>query len=529
IPVGKDSLSMQAQWTPSPESRVPSPAPQKSVSPVSLVVTAFAPVADVGAQLTPLLSREGETELWLIGLGAGRQRMGGSILAQCHPEAGGSGSLPAFRGEGDGAGVPDIEDPRRLRAFFELIRDARNAGLLLAYHDRSDGGAFAALAEMAFCSHLGLDIVLDGWGADRIEDVFRTLFNEELGAVVQIAAEDRVAFADLVARHGLVDCAQRIARPTTAPQVRVLQGGKVLAAWQWEALFGAWWSVTHAMQRLRDNPESADEERAAASRFDAPGLQPELVFDPAEDIAAPFIATGAWPMVAILLEHGVNGQVEMASAFERAGFSAIDVHMSDLVAGRATLEGFSGLAACGGFSYGDVLGAGRGWATSILERPALRAMFEAFFADANTFALGVCNGCQMLSQLKAIIPGTDHWPRFLRNRSEQFEARFGMLEVVESPSLFLRGMAGSRIPVSIAHGEGRAEFDSDVDLAAARVALRYVDGDGSIASSYPANPNGSTNAIAGLSSADGRSTILMPHPERTPRTLNMSWAPAGWP
>ena len=520
IPVGKDSLSMQAQWNGSAN---------KSVSPVSLVVTAFAPVADVRAQLTPLLSREGETELWLIGLGAGRQRMGGSILAQCHPDAGGNGGLPAFRGEGDGAGVPDIEDPRRLRAFFELIRDARQAGLLRAYHDRSDGGAFAALAEMAFCSRVGLDIVLDGWGADRIEDVFRTLFNEELGAVVQIDSDDRAAFADMVAHHGLVDCAQRIARPTTAPQVRVLDNGQVLASWHWEELFGAWWSVTHAMQRLRDNPESADEERHAASRFDAPGLRPALSFDPAEDIAAPFIATGLRPKVAILREQGVNGQVEMASAFERAGFSAYDVHMSDLVAGRATLEGFSGLAACGGFSYGDVLGAGRGWATSILERPELREMFERFFARADTFSLGVCNGCQMMSQLAAIIPGTDHWPRFLRNRSEQFEARFGMLEVVESPSLFLRGMAGSRIPVSIAHGEGRAEFASDVDLAAARVALRYVDGDGSAATSYPANPNGSAGAIAGLSSADGRATILMPHPERTPRSANMSWAPAGWP
>jgi phosphoribosylformylglycinamidine synthase len=532
IPVGKDSLSMQAQWNADGE-------PRKSVSPVSLVVTAFSPVADVREQLTPLLSHEGESELWLIGLGAGRQRMGGSILAQCHPhaggqQAGGHGALPAFRGDGDGAGVPDIEDPRRLRAFFELIRDARKAGLLLAYHDRSDGGAFAALAEMAFCSHLGLDIVLDGWGADRIEDVFRTLFNEELGAVVQIDCSDRAAFADMVARHGLVDCAQRIARPTRAPQVRVLDDGEVLADWHWEELFGAWWSVTHAIQRLRDNPECADEERDAAARFDAPGLQPQLAFDPAEDIAAPFIATpfigtNARPKVAILREQGVNGQIEMASAFERVGFRAYDVHMSDLVAGRMRLEDFHGLAACGGFSYGDVLGAGRGWATSILERPELREMFAAFFARGDTFSLGVCNGCQMMSQLRDIIPGTAHWPRFLRNRSEQFEARFGMLEVVESPSLFLRGMAGSLLPVSIAHGEGRAEFDSAVDLAAARVALRYVAGDGSPAAAYPANPNGSTEAVAGLASEDGRATILMPHPERTPRSVNLSWAPAAWP
>ncbi|MEO5566739.1 MAG: phosphoribosylformylglycinamidine synthase [Luteimonas sp.] len=527
IPVGKDSLSMQAQWTEGDTSH-------KSVSPVSLVVTAFAPVADVRGQLTPLMSSVGESELWLIGLGAGRQRMGGSILAQCHPhagglQAGGPAGMPAFCGEGDGVGVPDIEDPRRLRAFFELIRDARKAGLLLAYHDRSDGGAFAALAEMAFCSHLGLDIVLDGWGADRIDDVFRTLFNEELGAVVQIDCEDRAAFADLVARHGLVDCAQRIARPTAAPRIRVLDDGKVLADWHWQELFQAWWSVSHAMQRLRDNPECADEELAAASSFEAPGLQPHLTFDPGDDIAAPFVARGARPKVAILREQGVNGQIEMASAFERAGFRAYDVHMSDLVAGRMRLQDFHGFAACGGFSYGDVLGAGRGWATSILERPQLRDMFAEFFAREDAFSLGVCNGCQMMSQLKPIIPGTDHWPRFLRNRSEQFEARLGMLEVVQSPSWLLRGMAGSRIPVSIAHGEGRVEFARPVDRLAARVALRYVDGDGSVATTYPANPNGSPDGVAGFSSEDGRATILMPHPERTPRRVNLSWSPADWP
>jgi phosphoribosylformylglycinamidine synthase len=566
IPVGKDSLSMQAQW-PHGEAGTP----HKSVSPVSLVVTAFAAVVDTRAQLTPLLSREPDTELWLIGLGAGRQRLGGSILAQCHPRAvqsagGGVAALPAFCGDGEGFGVPDLDDPQRLRAFFELIRDAREAGLLLAYHDRSDGGAFAALAEMAFCSHVGLDIVLDGWGADRIEDVCRTLFNEELGAVVQIDGEDRAAFADLVARHGLIDCAQRIARPTGAPLVRVLDDGETLVEWRWEQLFDAWWSVTHAMQRLRDNPDCADEERDAARRFDAPGLKPVLTFDPSEDVSAPYrdvqvpraqdarerppyrnvqvpraqdaqerspyIATGARPQVAILREQGVNGQIEMASAFERAGFRAFDVHMSDLVAGRVRLDAFAGFAACGGFSYGDVLGAGRGWATTILERSELRDMFAAFFARGDSFALGVCNGCQMLSQLKPIIPGAGHWPRFLRNRSEQFEARFGLLEVVESPSLFLRGMAGSRIPVSIAHGEGRADFDGPdgtLDRGAARVALRYVAGDGSIATTYPANPNGSPDGIAGLASEDGRVTILMPHPERTPRRANLSWAPRDWP
>ena len=515
IPVGKDSLSMQAQWT-------SGGIAQKSVSPVSLIVSAFAPVADVRAQLTPLLEREGDSELWLIGLGAGKQRLGGSILAQCHPQAGGSNALPAFAGP-----VPDLDDPQRLRAFFELIRDAREAGLLRAYHDRSDGGAFATLCEMAFASHLGLDIALDGWGEDRSESAFRTLFNEELGAVVQIADEDRAEFADLVARHGLIDCAQRIARPTTAPSVRITRGGDTLAEWRWDELFDAWWSVTHALQRLRDNPQGADEERAAARRFDAPGLQPKLTFDPGDDVAAPYIGTGARPQVAILREQGVNSQVETAFAFDRAGFSAIDVHMSDLIAGRFRLDDFAGIVACGGFSYGDVLGAGRGWATSILERPELRDAFAAFFARTDTFALGVCNGCQMMAQLKDIIPGAEHWPRFLRNRSEQYEARLALLEVFDSPSVFLQGMVGSRIPVAVAHGEGRASFANDADAKQALVTLRYVEGD-RVATTYPANPNGSPDAIAGLTSRDGRATILMPHPERTLRTANYSWAPREW-
>ena len=509
IPVGKDSLSMQAQWQGDGTT-------QKSVSPVSLVISAFAPVADARGQLTPLLQREDDSELWLIGLGGGKQRLGGSVLAQVHA---GDEALPAFGGE-----VPDLDDPQRLRALFDLICDAREANLLLAYHDRSDGGAFAALCEMAFASRQGLDITLDAWG----DDAFRSLFNEELGAIVQIAAEDRAAFADLVERHALTECAQRIARPTNLPRIRVGNAGRTLVEWRWEELFDAWWSVTHALQKLRDNPDSADEERAVARDFEAPGLKPKLVFDPAEDVAAPFIATGARPKVAILREQGVNGQIEMANAFERAGFEAYDVHMSDLIAGRVALDGFTGLSACGGFSYGDVLGAGRGWATSVLERSALRDAFAAFFARSDTFSLGVCNGCQMMSQLKDIIPGAEHWPRFLRNRSEQFEARTALLEVVESPSVLLRGMAGSRIPVAVAHGEGRAEFASAVDQATARVALRYVDGNGEVASRYPLNPNGSPDGITGLTSVDGRATILMPHPERVVRSISMSWHPSGW-
>jgi phosphoribosylformylglycinamidine synthase len=511
IPVGKDSLSMQAQWHSDGQA-------QKSVSPVSLIITAFAPVTDAREQLTPLLVREEDSDLWLIGLGAGKQRLGGSVLAQCHPEAG-AGALPAFGGD-----APDLDDPQRLRDFFELIRDAREAGVLLAYHDRSDGGAFAAMCEMAFAAHCGLDIQLDGWG----DDPFRTLFAEELGAVVQVSAEDRAAFADMVERHALTECAQRIARPTTAPVIRIEQEGETLAQWRWDELFDAWWSVTHAMQKLRDNPETADEERETTRDFSAAGLRPKLGFDPNQDIAAPYIAKGVRPKVAILREQGVNGQIEMAAAFDRAGFDAFDVHMSDLIAGRVTLDDFKGFAACGGFSYGDVLGAGRGWATSILERDALRDAFAAFFQRSDTFSLGVCNGCQMLSQLKDIIPGATHWPRFLRNRSEQFEARFALLEVVESPSLFLQGMAGSRIPVAVAHGEGRAEFDSAADQTAARVALRYVDGQGRPASQYPLNPNGSPDGITGLTSDDGRSTILMPHPERTLRSVNLSWRPQEW-
>ncbi|NDK38025.1 phosphoribosylformylglycinamidine synthase [Pseudoxanthomonas gei] len=511
IPVGKDSLSMQAQWQAGGDA-------QKSVSPVSLVITAFAPVTDAREQVTPLLARSEDSDLWLIGLGAGKQRLGGSVLAQCHPHAGG-GPLPAFGGD-----VPDLDDPQRLRDFFELIGDAREAGVLLAYHDRSDGGAFAALCEMAFAAHCGLDIQLDGWG----DDPFRTLFCEELGAVVQVAAEHRATFADLVERHALTECAQRIAKPTTAPVIRVQQDGEVLAQWRWDALFDAWWSVTHAMQKLRDNPEVADEERAIARDYAAPGLRPRLSFDPSDDIAAPYVSRGTRPKVAILREQGVNGQIEMAAAFDRAGFDAHDVHMSDLLGGRTRLEGFTGLAACGGFSYGDVLGAGRGWATSILEHSALRDAFAGFFARGDSFSLGVCNGCQMMSQLKDIIPGATHWPRFLRNRSEQFEARFSLLEVLESPSLFLQGMAGSRIPVAVSHGEGRAEFDSPADQAAAQVALRFIDGEGRVATHYPLNPNGSPDGITGLTTDDGRVTILMPHPERTLRSVNLSWSPGEW-
>jgi phosphoribosylformylglycinamidine synthase len=503
IPVGKDSLSMQSRF-PQAEGEA------RSISPVSLVVSAFARVADARTTLTPVLQREDDSELWLIGLGAGKQRLGGSILAQCYSSFGGTS--------------PDLDDPRRLVAFFALIQQARADGLLLAYHDRSDGGAFATLCEMAFAGHLGLDISLDGWG----DDPFRTLFTEELGAIVQIRSEDRAAFADLVDRHGLIECAQRIGRPVAQPRIRIGRGGRTLAEWGWNELFRAWWETSHAIARLRDNPLCADSEREQRCEFDDPGLLPALGFDPALDIAAPYINRGARPRIAILREQGVNGQVEMAAAFTRAGFEAVDVHMTDLIDGRHRLADFRGLAACGGFSYGDVLGAGRGWATSILERAALREQFAAFFARGDSFSLGVCNGCQMLSQLRELIPGAAHWPQFVRNASEQYEARLALVEVLDSPSILFAGMDGSRIPVVVAHGEGRVAFRNDGDAAQARAAMRFVDALGEPALHYPLNPNGSPDGLTGFTSEDGRATILMPHPERVFRSVQMSWAPPEW-
>jgi phosphoribosylformylglycinamidine synthase len=504
IPVGKDSLSMQARWQHGEDT-------QTVASPVSLVISAFARVEDVRATLTPVLATDqGETELWLIGLGAGKQRMGGSILAQCYERFGGAS--------------PDIEDADTLREFFDLIQAARGEGLILAYHDRSDGGAFAAACEMAFAGHCGLQLQLQGWS----EQVLPALFNEELGAVVQIRTEDRAAFADLVERHGLIHCAQRIGRPSRRPSVRVLDGDETLAEWAWKDLFEAWWSTSHAIQQRRDEPGCADAERALASDFEAAPLEAALSFDPADDIAAPYVNAGARPRVAILREQGVNGQIEMAAAFHRAGFEAVDVHMSDLLENGGSLEGFRGLAACGGFSYGDVLGAGRGWATSILEHARLRAEFERFFHRTDAFALGVCNGCQMLSQLKDLIPGAEDWPQFQRNASEQYEARLVQVEVLDSPSILLRGMAGSRLPIVVSHGEGRAVFASAEQQGRAAVALRYATHGGGAATSYPLNPNGSPGGITGLTNRDGRVSLMMPHPERVFRTVQMSWHPAGW-
>jgi phosphoribosylformylglycinamidine synthase len=503
IPVGKDSMSMQVKWNEG--------TPQRTVAPVSLIVTAFARCADARRALTPqLLLDQGDSEVWLIDLGGGRGRLGGSVLTQVFNRA---GDLP-----------PDLDDPQRLRGLFGCIQDANAAGLLLAYHDRSDGGALVALIEMALAGHCGLDIDLAGWA----DNALRALFNEELGSLVQVRVRDREAFRDLLRAHGVERFASIVARPAARLRVKLRQDNDTVANWPWGTLMAAWSQTSHAIQRLRDNPACADAENEWRIDENDAGIVPKLTFDPLDDVAAPYIARGARPRVAILRDQGVNGQVEMAAAFTRAGFDAVDVHMSDLQAGRHVLSGFKGFAACGGFSYGDVLGAGRGWAASILFNEALRNQFQAFLADPAHFALGVCNGCQMMSHLKAIIPGAEAWPSFERNASEQYEARFVTLEVGESDSIFLRGMAGSRIPVVVAHGEGRVHFADGLNAQRQRACLRYVDAHGRATERFPLNPNGSPGGAAGFSAASGRVTILMPHPERVHRSVQMSWHPGSW-
>ncbi len=514
IPVGKDSLSMQTRWSGASDAGAAGSqaAPEcQTVSPVSLIVSAFARTHDVRRTLTPQLKLDqGASEIWLLDLGAGRNRLGGSALLQAFA-----------RGGGD---APDLDDAARFKSAWAALSAARSAGLLLACHDRSDGGAYVALLEMALAGHCGLDMCLDGWG----DSVLSALFSEELGVFVQIRACDRAAWQDVLAAHGVAGLAHCVASPTDALRVRVMLDGQTLSDRTWSELMRAWSETSHAMQRRRDNPLSADAELAARCDEADRGLSPRLMFDPAEDIAAPYIARGVRPRIAILREQGVNGQVEMAAAFTRAGFDAVDVHMSDLAAGRHELGAFRGLAACGGFSYGDVLGAGRGWAASVLYNARLRDQFAAFFADQRTFSLGVCNGCQMLAQLKSIIPGAAHWPRLQRNASEQYEARLVAVEVVDSPSILLRDMAGSCIPVVVAHGEGRVEFDQRSDAERARLALRFVDNAGCVTERYPYNSNGSAGGATGFTSDDGRATIFMPHPERVFRSVQMSWHPAEW-
>jgi phosphoribosylformylglycinamidine synthase len=509
IPVGKDSLSMKTVWEQGGERR-------EMLAPLSLNVTAFAKVTDVRGTLTPQLRSDGlDTDLVLVDLGKGRNRLGGSALAQVLGQV--------------GHHTPDVGDPTSLRGFFGAVQQLAAEGLVLAYHDRSDGGLFATVCEMAFAGSTGVTVALDDLGNDPVA----ALFNEELGAVLQVRHCDLDTVIGLLHEAGLGRHSHVIGTLNDQGRLVFAYGTRELVSAPRTELHRAWSETSYRMQALRDHPDCAREEYERLLDPDAPGLHVLLTFDPEEDVAAPHVASGARPRLAVLREQGVNGQTEMAAAFDRAGFSCVDVHMSDILERRVNLGDFQGLAACGGFSYGDVLGAGGGWAKTILFNARARDEFEAFFQRPDSFALGVCNGCQMLAQLKALIPGTEGWPRFLRNRSEQFEARLVMVEVLDSPSLFLKDMTGSRLPVVVAHGEGRAEFeDGLVGAERAReqglVSLRHVDNHGRLTERYPFNPNGSPLGITGLTTPDGRFTIMMPHPERLFRTVQYSWHPEEW-
>ena len=510
IPVGKDSLSMKTVWQDGEEKK-------SVVSPLSLIISAFAPVEDVRKTVTPELKNVKDSVLLLVDLGNGKARMGGSAFGQVYNNMTGD--------------APDLDDTGRLKAFYNMIQQLVAEDKLLAYHDRSDGGLFATLVEMAFAARCGLNVDLTSLVANQTdvnEASICALFNEELGAVIQIAKQDVAAVEALFKEADLA--LHTVATIGTDEKIVIRNQAGIVLEQNRADLQRAWQETSHAIQRLRDNPACADNEFALIDDNERSALFADVKFDVNEDIAAPFINSGAKPKIAILREQGVNGQIEMAAAFTRAGFDAYDVHMSDLMAGRVHLADFKMLAACGGFSYGDVLGAGEGWAKSILFHPALRDQFAAFFADPNTLTLGVCNGCQMVSNLAEIIPGAEAWPKFKRNLSEQFEARLSMVHVPKSASLILNEMQGSSLPVVVSHGEGRADFalhggNISADLG---IVLQYVDGQNQVTQTYPLNPNGSPQGIAGVTNADGRVTIMMPHPERVYRAAQMSWKPEDW-
>ena len=506
IPVGKDSMSMKTRWQEGNEQR-------EMTSPLSLVITAFARVEDVRHTVTPQLATE-DNALLLIDLGKGHNALGATALAQVYRQL---GDKPA-----------DVRDVAQLKGFYDAIQALVAQRKLLAYHDRSDGGLLVTLAEMAFTGHCGVEANIATLGEDRLA----ALFNEELGAVIQVRAADRDAVEAILAKHGLADCVHYLGKAVQGDRFVIEADGHAVFSESRTTLRMWWAETTWQMQRLRDNPECADQEHNAKANDQDPGLNVKLSFDINEDIAAPYIATGARPNVAVLREQGVNSHVEMAAAFHRAGFDAIDVHMSDLLAGRTGLEDFQALVACGGFSYGDVLGAGEGWAKSILFNSRVRDEFETFFHRPQTLALGVCNGCQMMSNLRELIPGSEAWPRFVRNQSDRFEARFSLVEVTQSPSLLLQGMVGSQMPIAVSHGEGQVEVRDAAHLAQLEskglVALRFVDNFGKVTETYPANPNGSANGITAVTSESGRATIMMPHPERVFRTVSNSWHPENW-
>ena len=507
IPVGKDSLSMKTVWQQGETNR-------EMTAPLSLIISGFAPVQDVRKTLTPQLrTDQGDTDLILVDLGKGKNRLAASALAQVYNQV--------------GHYAPDLDDPQALKDFFEAMQELRSEQLILAYHDRSDGGLLATLAEMSFAGHVGLTAHL----GDLADHVLQALFSEELGAVLQVCHCDTDTVLAVFRELGLGHHVHVIGELNDTDELILTFGHDEVLRLPRIQLQQLWSQTSYHLQALRDNPSCASQEFERMADSNDPGLTVKLSFEQDQDIAAPFIHTGLRPSVAILREQGVNGQLEMAAAFDRAGFKAIDVHMTDLMSGRVSLKNFKGLVACGGFSYGDVLGAGGGWAKTILLNSRVRDEFAAFFARTDSFGLGVCNGCQMLSQLREMIPGALHWPRFYRNTSEQFEARLARVEVLDSPSLFLQGMAGSMLPIAVAHGEGRAVFDSASPaqvLAEGLVSLRYVDNYGQATEHYPENPNGSPLGITGLTTQDGRFTTMMPHPERVFRAVQHSWKPDEW-
>jgi phosphoribosylformylglycinamidine synthase len=505
-------MSMKTKWQDNGE--------EKAVtSPMSLIITAFGVVEDIRKTVTPeLRTDQGETQLVTIDLSKGKNRLGGSCLAQVYKQLGNE--------------TPDVDDALILKGFFNamqaLVRDEK----LIAYHDISDGGLFTTVCEMAFAGHTGIDIDISQLNGDNVS----VLFNEELGAVLQIRESDVDAVNAVLAKHGIEDYCTDIGRINNEDTIRFTRDETIILENSRTYYRTTWAQTTYQMQSMRDNPACAQEEHDVKFDTEDPGLQADLSFDINEDIVAELIAKdalkGTNPRIAILREQGVNSHVEMAAAFDRAGFIAIDVHMSDILAGRTDLADFNGLVACGGFSYGDVLGAGEGWAKSILFNPNAKAMFKAFFEREDTFSLGVCNGCQMMSNLKEIIPGSEAWPRFVQNKSERFEARFSLVEIQQSPSVLFKGMAGSVMPIAVSHGEGRTEFSGDEAIDAANnsgtVSMRYVNNYGDITETYPANPNGSVDGITSLTTTDGRVTIMMPHPERVFRTVANSWHPDSW-
>ncbi len=507
IPVGKDSLSMKSLWK-------GNKGEQSVTAPLSLVVSAFVPVSDVRKTLTPVIDPEIEDSLLLlVDLGKSKNRLGGSALCQVYSRL---GEEPA-----------DLDDPQDLVNLFHAITKLKGAGLVHAYHDRSDGGLFVTLCEMSFASHVGLNVTLDALGPDPMS----SLFCEELGAVIHIRERDSEEVLSTMAKYDLDQHTHVIAQLNTEDAITITHNDRTIYQAKRVTLQKLWMQPSHAIQRLRDNPECADQELDSILDPDNPGLSAQLTFEPPDPGNLPSINTGVRPRVAILREQGVNGHMEMAAAFERAGFECIDVHMTDLIAGRHNLEAFQCLVACGGFSYGDVLGAGGGWAKTILFNDRLKEAFAKFFERENSLALGVCNGCQMLAQLAELIPGAGNWPRFVHNISGQFEARLVMAEVLPSPSLFLQGMQGSCLPVAVAHAEGRAEFPTDTLDSLIQhelVSMRFVDNALQPTEKYPYNPNGSPGGATAFCNEDGRITIMMPHPERLFRSVQYSWRPKGW-